>query len=207
MPSLLHILLAILAARRWRARSWAGIAGLLKAIAGANEVISTIMLNWIAIWIGVYLFSLGGPLQNDRRRGRPGLQRHRRRARKLPVFWGDPELQGLHIGLFIALAALLVFWVLLNRTTLGYEVRAVGFNPEAARFGGISVRRNYIVVMAICGAFAGLGGHARRARLAVPDRHQRHPAQPARLLRHRGRAARAQHRHRHVLQRAAVRRR
>ena len=97
---------------------------------------------------------------------------------KLPVFWGDPELQGLHIGLFIALAALLVFWVLLNRTTLGYEVRAVGFNPDAAQASGISVARNYIVVMAVCGAFAGLAGHARRARLAVPDRHQRHPDQP-----------------------------
>ena len=77
---------------------------------------------------------------------------------KLPVFWGDPELQGLHIGLFIALAALLVFWVILNRTTLGYEVRAVGFNPEAAAASGISVRRNYILVMAVCGAFAGLAG-------------------------------------------------
>ena len=48
------------------------------------------------------------------------------------MFWGDPVLQGLHIGLFIALGAALIFWVLLNRTTLGYEVRAVGFNPDAA---------------------------------------------------------------------------
>ena len=79
-------------------------------------------------------------------------------AAKLPVFWGDPVLQGLHIGLFIALGAALVFWVILNRTTLGYEVRAVGFNPDAAAAAGISVRRNYIVVMVICGAFAGLAG-------------------------------------------------
>jgi simple sugar transport system permease protein len=77
---------------------------------------------------------------------------------RLPVFWGDPELQGLHVGLFIALAALLVFWVLLNRTTRGFEVRAVGFNPEAARAAGISVAKNYVIVMAVCGAFAGLGG-------------------------------------------------
>jgi simple sugar transport system permease protein len=74
------------------------------------------------------------------------------------VFWGDPELQGLHIGIFIALGALLVFWVLLNRTTTGFEVRAVGFSPEAAAASGISVRRNYILVMAVCGAFAGLAG-------------------------------------------------
>jgi simple sugar transport system permease protein len=77
---------------------------------------------------------------------------------KLPVFWGEPLLQGLHIGIFIALAALLVFWVILNRTRTGYEVRAVGFNPEAARTAGISVSRNYILVMAICGLFAGLAG-------------------------------------------------
>jgi simple sugar transport system permease protein len=77
---------------------------------------------------------------------------------KLPVFWGDPVLQGLHVGLFIALAALVAFWVIISRTTLGYEVRAVGFNPEAARYGGISVARNYFLAMAISGVFAGLAG-------------------------------------------------
>jgi general nucleoside transport system permease protein len=117
------------------------------------------MLNWIAIWIGSYLFNLGGPLQNtdpsaqDVPKSNDVVQ-----SAHLPVFWGDPQLQGLHIGLFIAIAALLVFWVILNRTTLGFEVRAVGFNPEAAAAAGISVRRNYIRVMAICGLFAGLAG-------------------------------------------------
>ena len=77
---------------------------------------------------------------------------------KLPVFWGDPVLQGLHIGLFIALAAVIVFWILLNRSTIGYEVRAVGFNPEAARYSGMNVGKNYILVMAVCGLFAGLAG-------------------------------------------------
>jgi simple sugar transport system permease protein len=67
-------------------------------------------------------------------------------------------LQGLHVGLFIALAVAVVFWVLLNRSTTGYEVRAVGFNPEAARYGGMSVARNYVLVMAACGLFAGLAG-------------------------------------------------
>ena len=86
----------------------------------------------------------------------------------LPVFWGDPVLQGLHIGFFIAIGALVVFWAILNRTTLGFEVRAVGFNPEAARYSGINVKRNYFLAMAISGAFAGLGGRHRHARLAVP---------------------------------------
>jgi ABC-type uncharacterized transport system permease subunit len=158
MPDLLHIVLAIVAGCALGA-AWAGIAGLLKALAGTNEVITTIMLNWIAIWVGSYLFNLGGPLQNTdpASQDRP-VSNDILASAKLPVFWGDPQLQGLHIGIFIALAALLVFWVILNRTVLGYEVRAVGFNPEAAAASGISVPRNYVVVMAICGLFAGLAG-------------------------------------------------
>jgi ABC-type uncharacterized transport system permease subunit len=62
------------------------------------------------------------------------------------------------VGLFVALAALVVFYLLLNRTTLGFEVRAVGFNPDAAAYGGINVKKNLIRAMAISGAFAGLAG-------------------------------------------------
>jgi general nucleoside transport system permease protein len=158
LPAFVHIVVSILAGILAGA-VWAGIAGLMKALAGTNEVISTIMLNWIAIWGGVWVFNLGSPLQNDN----PAqvdvpVSNDIVEAAKLPVFWGDPQLQGLHVGIFIALAALVVFWVLLNRTTLGYEVRAVGFNPDAAEASGINVRRNYVLVMAICGGFAGLGG-------------------------------------------------
>jgi general nucleoside transport system permease protein len=158
MPAVPHILLSIVAATLAGA-VWAGIAGLLKATVGAHEVISTIMLNWIAIWVGAYLFALKGPLQNsDPSQQSVPVSNDVTSTAKLPVFWGDPELQGLHIGLFIALGAALIFWVVLNRSTTGYEVRAVGLNPEAARYGGISVARNYILVMAMCGAFAGLAG-------------------------------------------------
>ncbi len=156
MNGLLHIVLTVVLACLAGA-VWGGIAGVLKATTGASEVITTIMLNWVAIWVGFWLFGLGGPLQNDRQASVPVSNDVVQHAR-LPVFWGDPELQGLHVGLFVALAALVVFWVLLNRTRQGYEVRAVGFNPEAARAAGISVARNYIVVMAVCGLFAGLGG-------------------------------------------------
>ncbi|HEX2414054.1 MAG TPA: ABC transporter permease [Thermoleophilaceae bacterium] len=156
MPALLHVLLAMVAAVAAGA-FWAGIVGFLKASTGANEVISSIMLNYTAVYIGLYLFGLGGPLQNDREKSLP-VSNDIADGAKLPVFWGDPDLQGLHIGIFIALAALVVFWLLLNRSTRGYEVRAVGFNPEAARYGGMSVSRNYVLVMAVCGAFAGLAG-------------------------------------------------
>ena len=156
MPALLHVLLAMVAAVAAGA-FWAGIVGFLKASTGANEVISSIMLNYTAVYIGLYLFGLGGPLQNDREKSLP-VSDDIADGAKLPVFWGDPDLQGLHVGIFIALAALVVFWLLLNRSTRGYEVRAVGFNPEAARYGGMSVSRNYVLVMAVCGAFAGLAG-------------------------------------------------
>jgi simple sugar transport system permease protein len=105
----------------------------------------------------VYLFSLGGPLQNDRDASLP-VSNDVVEAARLPVFWGDPILQGLHIGIFIALVAVVIFWLLLNRSTVGYEVRAVGLNPEAARYGGMSVGKNYVLVMAVCGLFAGLAG-------------------------------------------------
>ncbi|MGH2802255.1 MAG: ABC transporter permease, partial [Thermoleophilaceae bacterium] len=156
MPGLLHIVLSILAGCLAGA-AWAAIAGGLKATVGANEVVSTIMLNYTAIFVGLYLFGLGGPLQNDREATLP-VSNDVVEAARLPVFWGDPILQGLHIGIFIALVAVVAFWFLLNRSTTGYEVRAVGLNPEAARYGGMSVARNYLLVMAVCGLFAGLAG-------------------------------------------------
>jgi ABC-type uncharacterized transport system permease subunit len=156
MAPLPHVLLGIGAATLAGA-IWAGIAGFLKAAVGAHEVITTIMLNWIAIWGGEYFFGQGGPLQSVSNPSAP-ISNDVADGAKLPVFWGVQQLQGLHVGFFVALAALVVFYVLLNRTTLGYEVRAVGFNPDAAAYGGINVKKNLIRAMAISGAFAGLAG-------------------------------------------------
>jgi ABC-type uncharacterized transport system permease subunit len=151
----LHVFLVIALAMAAGA-GIAAIAGFLKASVGAHEVITTIMLNWIAYWVGSYLVGRDGPLQG------PDISvpisPDIKPSATLPALWGNPELQALHTGFFIALGALVVFWLILNRTTLGYQVRAVGFNPEAARYGGISVSRNYVYAMAISGAFAGLGG-------------------------------------------------
>jgi simple sugar transport system permease protein len=152
----LHIFLVIVLAALAGA-AIAAVAGVLKATVGAHEVITTIMLNWIVYWVGSYAFGRGGPLQNKVDISVP-VSSDIVPSAKLPTFWGNPELQALHIGLFIALGALVVFWLILNRTTLGYQVRAVGFNPEGARYGGINVARNYVYAMAISGVFAGLGG-------------------------------------------------
>jgi general nucleoside transport system permease protein len=156
LPGILLILVSVIAAMLAGA-ALAGLAGLLKATVGAHEVITTIMLNWIVIWVASYMFGVGGPLQTDVDAALP-LSNEVVEDARLTVWWGDPILQGLHTGFFVALGSLAVYWVMLNRTTLGYGVRAVGFNPDAARYGGISVAWNYFTAMAVAGAFAGLAG-------------------------------------------------
>jgi simple sugar transport system permease protein len=156
MAHIPHLLLAIVLASLAGAL-WGAIAGFLRATTGAHEVITTIMLNWVAYWGGSYLFGRDGPLQNHVDKSIPISDDIAEKAH-FPAIWGDPALQALHGGIFIAFAALVVFYLVLNRTTLGYEVRAVGFNPEAARYGGISVGRNFVLAMAISGLFAGLAG-------------------------------------------------
>ena len=159
LPGFLLVLLSVLAAMLAGA-VLAGIAGILKGTVGAHEVITTIMLNWIVVWVGSYFFGIDGPFQTHAAGAAGAVPSSDDIPDKahLPVFWGDPLLQGLHIGFFVALASLVIYSLTLNRTTLGYEVRAVGHNPEAARYGGISVARNYFLAMAIAGLFAGLAG-------------------------------------------------
>jgi len=156
MAHIPHVMLAIVLAAVAGA-CWAAIAGFLKATVGAHEVITTIMLNWIAYCGGSYLFGRGGPLQNHVQVAVP-ISDDVVPGARLSAIWGNPALQALHSGIFLAIAALIVFYIILNRTTLGYQVRAVGFNPEAARYGGISVGRNFVIAMAISGTFAGIAG-------------------------------------------------
>jgi len=158
MSTLPHVLIAIVGATLAGA-AWAGIAGVLKATTGAHEVISTIMLNYIALYTASWLFGAGGPLQTSAAGQETNpVSAPVAHTAQLPVIWGTKGFQGLDIGFLIALAALVVYWALINRTTLGYEVRAVGFNPDAAAYGGINVKKNLIRAMAISGAFAGLAG-------------------------------------------------
>ena len=190
---------------RGRGRLWAAIAGFLKATVGVHEVISTIMLNFVVYCGRAGTRRPGGTAPEPGRQVRSPSPRTSPQAAHLPVFWGDPVLQGLHVGFFIALAAPVVYWLILNRTTLGYEVRATGFNPEAP------VRRHQRQAQLRAGD--GDLGDVRRARrrdrhprLAVPPRRPRHPGLADRLHRDRGRAARAQLADRRAARRAALRR-
>jgi simple sugar transport system permease protein len=149
-----HVVLAIAAAGLAGALL-AGIAGFLKATVGAHEVVVTIMLNWIMFWTGQWLLGSDGPLNANQATSTSAEVAD---SAKIPTFWGISVLQGAHVGILLGIAALVVYALVLNRTTLGYEVKAVGFSPDAARYGGINVAKSYFLAMAIAGTFAGVGG-------------------------------------------------
>ena len=137
---------------------WGGIIGVLKAKTGAHEVILSIMMNYIAANLLVYL--LKTPLLQREGSSNPISE-------KLPESSVFPQILGpsfrLHLGFILAILAVLFISWLLNRSTIGFRLRAVGANPNAARTAGISVASGYIIVMAISGALAGLGGTAQVA--------------------------------------------
>ena len=128
---------------------WAGFAGYLKATSGAHEVVTTIMLNYIAL--AVLSWIVVGPLRltNSPQPVTAGVGQA-----ALPIFMG----QDGHIGILLALAAVPLMWFLLYRTTIGFEIRSVGANPEAARYAGMRPRFVIILTMALAGGLAGLAG-------------------------------------------------
>jgi ABC-type uncharacterized transport system permease subunit len=134
--------------------AWGAIPGVLKATRGAHEVISTIMLNFVAIYTIAWMFGLGGPFV-DQGSGQP-VSESLTPSEMYPKIWGQGL--GVDLGALVALAACVVYWAILNRTSLGFAVRAVGQSPEAARYGGVSVKRATVLAMALSGGFAGLAG-------------------------------------------------
>ncbi|WP_448074055.1 ABC transporter permease [Georgenia yuyongxinii] len=155
LPPVLHVTLAATGAALGGA-IWAGIAGVLKARTGANEVIVTIMLNSIAVYLIAYLLTT----QAFRLPGSPFPK-----SPDVPTDSGTfPLLLGpgfrLHAGFLLAIAATVFVWWLLERSTLGFELRAAGANPSAARTAGISVPRVTVLTMVIAGALSGLAGSA-----------------------------------------------
>ena len=135
---------------------WGALAGFLKVARGANEVVVTIMLNYIAIRFGEYLLGLGGPLQ-EHGSSVPASARFADSAR-LPVFWRPDPFTEVHVGVLVALLVAGLTWFLISRTSLGFQIRAVGLQPDAAQYGGMSVTKVTVVAMFLAGAFAGLGG-------------------------------------------------
>ena len=149
LPAGIHLIVALLAGIVGGA-VWGGIVGLLKARTGAHEVITTIMLNYVAVYLLGYLLTVNGfqaPHQTEAIT-----------ARVLPTARLPHLFDSLHSGLILALLAAVGCWWLLSRSTLGFKLRAVGANPFAARTAGMSIERNYVAVMVIAGALAGLVG-------------------------------------------------
>jgi len=148
LPGPIHLVVMILAGFLGGAL-WGFIPGVLKAKTGAHEVITTIMLNFVAVSLVLYLLSTD-------------FYKQQAEPVSKPVKAAYPHLFGtslrLHLGIIVALgAAAGVAW-LLNRTTVGFEFRAVGANPDAARAAGMSTTRTTIVVMSLAGGLSGLGG-------------------------------------------------
>ncbi|HLR83586.1 MAG TPA: ABC transporter permease [Nocardioidaceae bacterium] len=148
LPPVIHLLAALIAALIGGA-IWGGVVGVLKSQSGAHEVIVTIMLNYVALAILRWLLTLDAfqmPGSNNPKS--PGVD-------DSAAF---PDILGVHSGVLIAVLAAVGVWWLLDRSTIGFEMRAVGANPAASRTAGMSVARAYILAMVIAGLLAGLAG-------------------------------------------------
>jgi ABC-type uncharacterized transport system permease subunit len=149
LPVGIHVVVALLAGILGGA-IWGGLVGLLKAKTGAHEVITTIMLNYVAYYFLGYLLGLKGyqkPHSNEATSSAIDP------SARLPHLFDD-----LHAGIILAILATIGCWWLLSRSTLGFTLKAVGANMFAARTAGMKVERSYITVMLISGALAGLVG-------------------------------------------------
>ena len=154
IPFPFHLILAVLAGFVVGGL-WGAIPGFLKAFTGAHEVIVTIMLNYVAINLASYL--LGGPMHDKNpaiaiAQTAPVLD-----SARLPPLLADPQYR-VHWGVVIGVIAAIIVWWLLQKSTLGFEIRTVGANPNAARYAGISVGRTIVVLMGLSGGLAGMGG-------------------------------------------------
>lgn len=154
LPVGLHLLLALMGGVLGGA-IWGGIAGVLKAKTGANEVIVTIMLNNIALYFLAWLLRQQWFVQTGS--NQPIAAPVEDSARLFGLLGSGFRL---HAGIFIAIAATVFVWWLLERSALGFEMRAIGENPEAARTAGVNVPKATALVLIIGGALCGLGGAA-----------------------------------------------
>jgi ABC-type uncharacterized transport system permease subunit len=134
------------------------IPGILKAIFNVNEVISTLMLNYIAVaWNNFFIFAIwteGGFQMSKVFPKNAWLPRLTDLGSEYPFFRGLTT----HFGLIIAIIAAVIIWFVLNRSKWGYEIRLIGDNPKAANYAGIPIKKHMVLVMIVSGALAGLAG-------------------------------------------------
>jgi len=152
LPAYIHLPLALLGGAAGGAL-WGIIPGYLKAKFGAHEVVNTIMMNWIAFKLSDWL--LNGPMKaSGFRPVTPNVEV----TAQLPRFFPDPIR--LNWGLILAFVVAYALYWFLFKTTLGFEIRSVGANPDAAKYAGMSIVKNLVLVMAMAGGLAGLAGSA-----------------------------------------------
>lgn len=150
LPKVIHLPLAILAAAAAGAL-WGFIPGLLKAKFHVHEVIVTIMMNYIALHVVNALITVvSGSDRTDRIFPSASL--------RSPILEALTDYSRLHYGIIVALIMVVIMWFILDKTTTGFELKAVGFNQHASQYAGMKVDRNIILAMVISGAFAGIGG-------------------------------------------------
>lgn len=152
LPFVLHTIVAMIAGIVG-AGLLGAMVGFLKARTGAHEVILTIMLNYVALYFFTFLMRDPALLQESRATGNPKADPAAETA-LLPKLIGDNY--SLHWGLILALVSVVVFWWLMERSTIGFRLRMVGFNPDAARTAGINVEKTYILAMALSAGFVGV---------------------------------------------------
>lgn len=152
LPPVIHFLVAIAAAIAGSAVVGAFV-GFLKARTGANEVITTIMLNYIILSFFSFLLServlLQGIDSTGNRKSDPAFE-----TARLPLLFGDSY--DLHLGFVLAIACVGAYWWLMEKSSVGFRLRAVGFNPTAARTAGINVEKTYVLALGLSAAFVGV---------------------------------------------------
>jgi len=152
LPPVIHFVVAIVAAIVGAALVGAFV-GFLKARTGANEVITTIMLNYIIVSFFNFLLTDNSMLQGETAGGYTKSDPAFESAR-LPYLLG--ESYALNLGFVLAIAAVVVYWWLMERSTIGFRLRAVGFSPSAAKTAGINVERTYVLALGLSAAFVGI---------------------------------------------------
>lgn len=138
---------------------WGAIPGIFKAYCNVNEVITSIMFNWIGLYaVNTIMYGGGNSPMYDLQSSKTWTVVSQSRQSQIPDLGTGFFVQPASIAIFIAVLVAIALWVILNKTTFGYELKACGLSKTAAKYAGINEKRNIILSMTIAGALAGLGG-------------------------------------------------